>query len=81
MCKKNGNKEDIALIHKAIEEGGLEHIDEIMQIIVNTDSLNYTADVAKIEIQQALNCLAFLPNNDYKKALISLAQLSISRTS
>ena len=80
VCEKAGNNEDAALIRQAIEEGGLEHIDKIMQIIQQTKSLAYTNEVAKKETQLAIECLDFLPNNDYKTALEELARFSISRT-
>jgi len=80
VCEKTGNTEDAALIRQAIEEGGLEHIDKIMQIIQQTKSLAYTNEVAKKETQLAIDCLDFLPNNDYKTALEELARFSISRT-
>ncbi|HIQ15915.1 MAG TPA: octaprenyl diphosphate synthase [Leucothrix sp.] len=81
VSESNGNAEDATLIRKAIEEGGLDYIDNIMQIIQKTDSLNYTNDVAKKETQLAIDCLDFLPDSDYKTALAELALFSISRTS
>jgi len=78
--EKFGNKADSALIRKAIGEGGLDYIDDIMQIIIKTDSLNYTKNVAKKETQLALDCLDLLPKSDYKSALEALARFSISRT-
>ncbi len=81
VSESNGNSDDAALIRKAIEEGGLEFIDEIMLIIQKTDALKYTNDVAKKETQLAIDCLNFLPDSDYKTALAELALFSISRTS
>ena len=81
VSESNGNTDDAALIRKAVEEGGLDYIDDIMQIIKNTDSLTYTNNVAKKETQLAIDCLDFLPNSEYKTALAELALFSISRTS
>ena len=81
VSERNGNSDDAALIRKAIEEGGLEFIDEIMLIIQKTNALKYTNDVAKKETQLAIDCLDFLPDSDYKTALAELALFSISRTS
>ena len=72
--------EDATLIRQAIEEGGLEHIDAVMQIIKKTKSLEYTQEVAIKETKLAINSLAFLPHSDFKAALISLADLSVART-
>jgi len=80
ISEKNNESEDVAIIRKAIEEGGLEYIDEVMQIIKKTKALEYTKDVAKKETQLATDCLKFLPDSDYKVALAELANFSISRT-
>ncbi len=80
VSRENGSEADVKLICDAIEEGGLEHIDEIMQIINATGALAYTTEVAKKETQLAIDCLDFLPNSDFKAALTSLAEYSLSRT-
>ena len=78
--KGNGEPADVALIQKAIAEGGLEYIDEVMQIIQKTGSLTYTNKVAKKETQLAIDSLKHLQDSDYKEALIELAKYSLSRT-
>jgi len=80
VSRENGSEADVKLICGAIEEGGLEHIDEIMQIIDATGALAYTTEVAKKETQLAIDCLDFLPDSDFKEALTSLAEYSLSRT-
>lgn len=72
--------EDAQLIRTAIEEGGLDQIDQIMQIIKQTKSLDYATKIAKEEVEKANACLACLPDTDYKLALESLAWFSVSRT-
>lgn len=76
-----GATADAALIRKAIEEGGLDHIDEILAIINKTQALEYTTEIAKKETRLAIEALQFLPENDYKSALTELALFSVSRTS
>ena len=71
---------DQALIRKAIEEGGLDKIDEIMAIIEKTDAIAYSADIAKKEVEKANVCLSCLAETPYKTALESLAWFSIRRT-
>ncbi len=80
VSEQNGAKEDADLIRKAIEEGGLDHIDEVMQVINKTDSLEYTTNVARKETIMAIDCLDSLPDSEYKSALIGLANYSLSRT-
>lgn len=80
VSEKQGDSEDAALIRKAIEEGGLEHIDEIMLIIKKTKALEYTIEAAKKETQLANQSLSSLPESEYKTALIELAKFSVNRT-
>lgn len=78
--KGAGESADVELIQKAITEGGLDHIDEVMEIINKTGALTYTNEVAKKETQLAIDSLNSLPDNDYKTALVELAKYSLSRT-
>ncbi len=80
VSEQNNEAEDAALIRQAIVEGGLEHIDAIMQIIQKTKSLEYTQNTAIKETELAVASLAFLPSSDFKTALIDLAEYSVART-
>ena len=77
---ENNQAEDVALIKSAIEEGGLEFIDQVMKVIEKTKALEYTIEAAKRETQLANQSLNSLPENEFKTALIELANYSLSRT-
>ncbi|UCB56262.1 MAG: octaprenyl diphosphate synthase [Thiotrichales bacterium] len=76
-----GTPAQAALIRKAIEKGGYDHIDEVQAIIHSTGALDYAASVASREADLALNELAQLEDSDYKQALVSLAHHSVDRNS
>ncbi len=80
VSEANGEKEDVLLIKRAIEEGGLDFIDQIMAIIEKTKALEYTTEAAKKETQLANECLIFLADSEYKTALTHLANYSLART-
>ena len=80
VSEEQGGNENAALIRKAIKEGGLEHIEEIMQIINKTKALEYTNEIANKETQLAIESLQILPDSEFKTALIGLANFSVSRT-
>ena len=80
VSEENNETEDAALIKQAIEEGGLEHIDAVMQVIQKTKSLEYTQKVAVKETKLAISSLKFLPSSDFKTALIDIANFSVART-
>lgn len=76
----HGNEEQANLIHQAIENGGnREDIDQVLSIMAEHKSLDYTMEKAKSEAQKAVDALAALPESEYKQALISLAWLSVDR--
>lgn len=77
---RNGNAEEAAIVRKAIEEGGLQYIDEIMAIIKKTGAIEYTEQAAERETKLAIEQLAHLPESDYKEALITLAKYSVNRS-
>ena len=76
----NGEAKDAAMVRSAIEEGGLEYIDDVMKIIEKTKALEYTIEAAKRETLLANQSLDILPDNEFKTALIELANYSLSRT-
>lgn len=67
------------VIHKAIESGGLDQIDQILDIICQTGALDYSRKVAQQEADQAIAQLGVLSESAYKTALIELAQFSVRR--
>ena len=76
----HGNEEQANLIRQAIENGGnREDIDQVLSIMAEHKSLDYTMEKAKAEAQKAVDALAVLPESEYKQALISLAWLSVDR--
>lgn len=80
LAMQRGTAEQSKLIKEAIVEGDITQLDNITDIIHETDALNATIEQAGAEIDKAENALAELKDSEYKKALLSLARLSISRT-
>jgi octaprenyl-diphosphate synthase len=78
---EKGSAADRDLIRQVIMDGGLEHLDEITQIIEKTGALQYTADRAQEAADTAIVALSGIPDTDYKKALIAVAEFAIRRRS
>jgi octaprenyl-diphosphate synthase len=73
--------EDAALIRDAIENAnGMPHFAHILNVMKITGSLDYTQECAEIEAQKAKDALNIIPDSDYKKALLGLADLSVNRS-
>ncbi len=77
---RNGNAEQSAIVRKAIEEGGLEYIDEVLAAIKATGAIAYTEQTARKEADLAIEQLVYLPDSEYKQALIALARFSVDRS-
>ncbi|TQV76818.1 octaprenyl diphosphate synthase [Aliikangiella marina] len=79
-AKQQADEAGEALIRKCIENGGLEHLSEIQQIIKQTKSIEYTLTKANHEVVLAKQRLEKMPNNPFSNALADLADLAVART-
>lgn len=68
------------LLRNAIEDGTREHFGRIHSIIETLDSLAYTSRRAQDYADTARQALEVLPPSNYRTALASLADFSVSRT-
>jgi len=78
---KTGTDAQRDLIRAAIVAGGREQMDEVQQIIRDTGALEYTAARAREAANSAIGMLADIPDNEYRRALVSLAEFAIQRRS
>jgi octaprenyl-diphosphate synthase len=77
----NTDDANATLIRSAIENAdGMQHFDLILNIMEATGSIEYTHQLAILEAQKAKNALVDIPESDYKRALIGLADLSVNRS-
>lgn len=75
-----GTAEQTLLIKTAIENGEIDKLDKVLQIVKQTGALQYTQKVAQNESESAINALSTLHESIYKRALIDLAHFSVSRS-
>lgn len=68
-----------AVLRTAVEQGGLDQIDTVLQAIHDTGAIAYTLERAKGETELAIASLQGLPASDYRQALESLAWFAINR--
>ncbi len=60
---------------------GMDHLEEIMAILADTQALEYSQQQAELEAQKAIDSLSILPDSDHKQALIDLAHMAVERSS
>ncbi|MYM61575.1 octaprenyl diphosphate synthase [Vibrio sp. OCN044] len=79
MSKGNGEQRE--MIREAIEKAnGMEKLDAIMEALAETGALDYTRQKAYQEADKAIAELNVLPDSPYKQALVTLAHMSVHRT-
>lgn len=76
---QNSNEEDANLIRSCIENGGLEHMQAVQEIIKQTQAIDYTLNKAQAEVELAKQNLSDMPDNSFSKALYDLAELAVER--
>lgn len=76
---RSGNKEQTALIKKAIKEGGLDYLSEVIATVKSTGAIQYTIEKAGIEKGKAIDCLEQLTDTPYRQAMYNLAEFAVNR--
>lgn len=76
---KNANKEAASRVRKAIESGGLENLQQIIDDVKTCGAIQYTEAAAQKQAELAIQAIATLPNSTYKSALIELANSAVNR--
>ncbi|MBT8060529.1 MAG: polyprenyl synthetase family protein [Gammaproteobacteria bacterium] len=67
------------MIDSTIREGGLERIDEIVELIRTSGALRDSMEVARKRSAAAMESIAPLPESAWRDALLDLASFSVSR--
>ncbi|MEM9530728.1 MAG: octaprenyl diphosphate synthase [Pseudomonadota bacterium] len=69
------------IVRAAIEQGGLDNLDEVIAAIHSTQALEYTRERATAEATMARNSLHALPPSPARDGLDTLTHLAVSRRS
>lgn len=77
---QHGNEGQAAIVRHAIEEGGLDNIEAVMDAIHSTGAISFTAQLAREEAQKARDALDIFEPSRYIDALLSLADFSVERS-
>ena len=76
---KVGTSEQASIIRKAIEDGGKDGFQPVLNVIQQTTSLDYAKRCAEAEIATAIAAIASLPDSENKKCLLQLATFAVTR--
>jgi octaprenyl-diphosphate synthase len=78
---ENCSDSERKMMRHAIEQGGIDKLDEIQAIVESTGALQYTASRAQEAADVAINALTDIPDSEYKQAMIALADFAVQRRS
>lgn len=81
FARDNAGSEHADLIRKAIAGKAVDDFRTILQVVNTSGGLSYSRQQAAKEVELAKHALAGMPDGDYKRVLLDLAEFSISRVS
>lgn len=79
IAMRNGDDGQRAFIRDAILSGDVSEMAQLLSIVKATGGLQYTSDMARAEVDKAINCLASLPSSKYTQAMQNLAEFAVAR--
>jgi octaprenyl-diphosphate synthase len=71
---------DAATLRAAVENGALDDLDRVTRLIEASGGIEYTARMAQLEKDRAIEALATVPASRYRDALAGLAEFAVART-
>ncbi|MBS4098769.1 MAG: octaprenyl diphosphate synthase [Sulfuricella sp.] len=77
---QHGNAEQAGVVRKAIEEGGLDDLQEVMRAIRETGALDYVRQQARREADIACAAISHLPPSNHKESLLQLSDFAVTRS-
>jgi octaprenyl-diphosphate synthase len=77
---QHGSGEQARLVRHAIERGGRDELDAVIEAIRATGALEYARDQARRESRAACAAIAGLPRTRERDYLLQLADFAVTRT-
>ena len=76
---RRGAAREASRVREAIEHGGLDEMDDVMDAIRNTGALDYTRRQAEAEVRIACDAVRHLPRSNSLESLLELATFAVER--
>lgn len=81
VAMQRGSESERRFVREAIEQGSVERLPEIVEIVRRTGALEATREAARVEADRARHALDALPLSPYREALLELCVRSVDRSS
>ncbi len=76
---ENGKEAEKTAIRRSIEEGDETCFDTVFSAVRKSGALDYTYQMAKQEVEAAIEAIRGLPDSQYRQSLIELCSFSVER--
>ena len=76
---RQGSAQAAEDVREALHNADRASFDKIYRHVTDSQALSYAAEEAAKAVQNAINCLAVLPDNEVTRAMRSLAEQSLAR--
>jgi len=77
---RNGSPQQAQLIRNAIEYGGIENLQAVVEAVRETGALAHVTALAQQEADAACKAISHLAVSNYRQALVELSTFAVSRT-
>jgi octaprenyl-diphosphate synthase len=77
---REGSAAQAQTVRHAIEQGGRDDFQAVLEAISNTGALDYAREQARHEAATACAAIEHLPNSKYRDSLLQLADFAVNRT-
>lgn len=77
---RNSGTQQSQLIRNAIEQGGLEHLPQVIEAVNNSGALAHVRKLAEIEVEKCRRAIAHFPESAFKQAMLALAEFAVKRS-
>jgi octaprenyl-diphosphate synthase len=76
---RNSSAAQSSMIRSAIENGGLDHLPQVIEVVKNSGALAHVKKMAEIEASISCAAIAHFPESKYKQTLINLTEFAVKR--
>ncbi len=76
---RRGSPVQALRVREAIEHGGLEELDPVLDAVRQTGALDYTRRQAEAEVRIACDAVRHLPRSNHLESLLELASFAVER--
>jgi octaprenyl-diphosphate synthase len=76
---RKGSPAQAQTVRHAIEQGGRDDFEAVLEAVINTGALEYAREQARREAAAACAAIERLPNSKYRDSLLQLAEFAVNR--